>query len=80
MVTQADVDRLQKELETLRATLLRDRSAVRASIDGLIDRAGRLRDDATGGKFEPAISSVHNLLVSLRRGLVAQAALNATMK
>ncbi|MCC7407179.1 MAG: hypothetical protein IT442_03855 [Phycisphaeraceae bacterium] len=80
MVTQADVDRLQKELEQMRTTLLRDRAAVRASIDGLIDRAGQLRDDAAGGKFEPAIASVHGLLISLRRGLAAQAALNATVQ
>ncbi len=73
MVTQADVDELQIELEQLRAALLRDRDLVRQRIDDVIARTRTLREASMGGKFEPAVRCVHDLLISLNRGLNAQA-------
>jgi hypothetical protein len=75
MVTQSDVDTLKAELETLRSTLMRDREQARLRMGAVIGRAQSMRDAAAGGKFEPAVTSVHDLLLSLRCSLEAQAAL-----
>lgn len=78
MVTQADVDELQIELEQLRVAMMRDREMVRQRMSEVIEHARVMRDDAAGGKFEPAICSVHDLLLCLNRGLNAQANLLRT--
>lgn len=77
MVQQSDVDHLLQELEAMRQALLRDRASVAERLDQLVKRARQMRDDAEGGKFEPAVASVHDLLQSLQRGVTAQDRLNA---
>jgi hypothetical protein len=77
MIEQTDVDALVAELTEVRAAMQRDRASLTARLTGLVSRAQRMRDDAAGGRFEPAIASVHDLLQSLQRGVVAQDTLNA---
>lgn len=76
MIEQRDVDELLHELETMRASLIRDRQAIRPGLDGLIAKAGQMRKNAAGGKFEASVASVHGLLESLRAGVRAQDQLN----
>ncbi|MCC7147379.1 MAG: hypothetical protein IT443_13115 [Phycisphaeraceae bacterium] len=80
MITQQEIDQLKKDLEDLRKVLLRDREAVRAQIQPLIAKAQRMRADGAGGKFEPAICSVHDLLIAVQRGLTAQANLKSSFE
>ena len=70
--TQQDIDRLQAELERLRALMIRDRDAATDQIGDLLDRARTMRDEAAGGKYEVAVQCVNDLLGSLQRGLNAQ--------
>ena len=76
MIEQRDVDELLNELETMRAALVRDRQSIKTKLDELVAKAGRMRANATGGKFEASVTSVHGLLESLRAGVRAQEQLN----
>lgn len=77
MVQQRDVDDLLRQLEQMRAALLRDREAVRPQLDRLLELAGEMRERAAGGVFEAAVTSVHDLLQSFDRSLSAQAHLQS---
>ncbi len=72
MVEPKDVKQLQAELEALRANLASSRESLREELDGLIERSGQMRERSAGGKFEPAVTVIHELLLSLRRGIEAQ--------
>jgi non-homologous end joining protein Ku len=76
MIEQKDVDTLLAELETMRATLVRDREAVKPKLDEMITKAKQMRQHAAGGKFEASVTSVHGLLESLRASVQAQSQLN----
>ncbi|QDU34629.1 hypothetical protein KS4_27000 [Poriferisphaera corsica] len=79
MVKQKDVDALLAELEHARRVLKQSREAVYPQIDTLVERAADLHKESIGGKFEPALSSVHYLLDSMRRGIQAKEVLNQSM-
>ena len=72
MVNQKDVDTMLAEMEHARRVLKNNREAIYPQIQGLVDRAEKLHRESIGGKFEPALNSVHNLLTSMQRGLKAQ--------
>lgn len=76
MIEQRDVDELLIELESMRTALLRDRQSIKTKLDELVEKAGHLREDAIGGKYEASVTSVHGLLESLRAGVRAQDQLN----
>jgi len=78
MIEQKDVDGLLAELESMRASLVRDREAVRPKLDEMVAKAKQMRTHAAGGKFEASVTSVHGLLESLREGVRAQTKLNET--
>ena len=71
-ITQAEVDALVRDLEAMRSLLRSDRAALRRDLDAAIARARGLRDRALGGPFEPAVTTTHDLLLTLRRGLASQ--------
>lgn len=77
MITQIEVDQLQADLERLRTTLARDRVVSHGELNRLIDKADDLRSEALGTNYEPSIRVVHDLLVSLSRGVRARYTLNA---
>ena len=79
VVKQKDVDAMLAELEHARRILKQSREAVYPQIDSLVERAAELHKESIGGKYEPALSSVHTLLDSMRRGVKAQQSLNQTM-
>jgi len=72
MIQQADLDRLHRELESLRGMVREDRPAAAASLDGLIRRASTLQAEARGTDFEPAVASIRQLLGALHGSLSAQ--------
>jgi hypothetical protein len=76
MIEQKDVDELLAELESMRASLVRDREAVRPKLEEMVARAKQMRNSAAGGKFEASVTSVHGLLESLQAGVMAQSKLN----
>jgi hypothetical protein len=76
MVDQADVNRLQADLEGLRIMLATDRPAVRGRLADLVDRTEQMRRDAAGGPFEHAVASVHDLLTVLQRSVGVQSDMN----
>ncbi|GAB4108301.1 MAG: hypothetical protein Kow00105_14890 [Phycisphaeraceae bacterium] len=76
MIEQRDVDELLAELEAMRVSLLRDRQAIQPKLDALVAKAGQMRQQAAGGKFEASVTCVHDLLESLRAGVRAQDQLN----
>ena len=76
MIEQRDVDELLTELETMRTALIRDRQAIKPKLDELIAKSKQMRVNASGGKFEASVTSVHGLLESLRDGVRAQEQLN----
>jgi len=76
MIEQKDVDTLLAELEAMRATLVRDREAIKPKLDEMVSKARQMRQEAAGSKFEASVTSVHGLLESLRAGVQAQSQLN----
>ena len=58
MIEQKDVDTLLAELEAMRATLVRDREAIKPKLDEMVAKAQRMRLQAAGGKFEASVTSV----------------------
>ena len=76
MIEQTDVDKLLSELESMRNMLQDDREALVPQLETLLARTAQMRRDAAGGKFEPAIVSVDNLLKSFSAGVLAQVRLN----
>ncbi len=76
MIEQRDVDELLAELETMRASLISDRAAIKPKLDELIAKSKQMRVNASGGKYEASVTSVHGLLESLRAGVKAQEQLN----
>ncbi|WP_432797507.1 hypothetical protein [Poriferisphaera sp. WC338] len=76
MVTQKEVDTLLAELEHARRVLKQSRHAVYPQLSSLIERASTLHRESIGGIYEPALNSVHLLLISLKNGMDSQASLN----
>ena len=77
MVKQKDVDALLAELEHARRILKQNKEAIYPQIDTLVDKAENLHKLSIGGKYEPALNSVHYLLDSMRKGMKAQEQLNS---
>ena len=76
MVKQKDVDALLAELEHARRVLKQSKEAIYPQIDTLVDKAEDLHKLSIGGKYEPALNSVHFLLESMRSGMKAKKQLN----
>lgn len=72
MVEQHDLDQLQADLEGLRRLMSADRDRFEDELRGLLTRAGELKAEAEGGRFQPAVDSVHDLLVTVARGVQVQ--------
>ena len=76
MIEQNDVDKLLSELEALRTALQQDRTSMIPQLESRIKKTRQMRSDAAGGKFEPAIGSVCDLLESFEADMHAQVKLN----
>ena len=68
MITQADVDSIESELQELRTLLMTSRDRVRPRLEALVDKTERLQQDADDSAYLPTINNVHKLLLSFRRG------------
>jgi hypothetical protein len=76
MVTQHDIDGLQRDLEALRARM--QQGVVEAQgLGELAQRVAALLAAGRGGVFEPCLHSIAGLLGSLQRSLVQQEQLQA---
>lgn len=72
MVEQNDLDLLQADLEALRLVMQDDRARFERELAGLLQRARDMKAEAEGSKFQPAVDSVHDLLVTVARGVRVQ--------
>jgi hypothetical protein len=77
MDLKTQVERLQTKLETLRGAMIRNHSGLHEQVDQTQWEAKRLLNEAEGTDFVPALQSICSLLDCLRRGMDAQADLNA---
>ncbi|MGB0768416.1 MAG: hypothetical protein ACPGYV_11990 [Phycisphaeraceae bacterium] len=68
MVTQADIDLIESELQQLRTLLMTSRERVRPRLEALVDRTEQLQLDGQGSAYLPTINNVHKLLLSFQRG------------
>jgi len=68
MVTQADIDLIETELQQLRTLLMTSREKVRPRLEALVSRTEELQLDGTGSVYLPTINNVHKLLLAFRRG------------
>jgi peptidoglycan hydrolase CwlO-like protein len=68
MVTQADIDHVEAELQQLRTLLMTSRERVRPRLEALVDRTEQLQQDGEGSVYLPTINNVHKLLLSFQRG------------
>ena len=68
MVTQADIDQIESELQQLRTLLMTSRERVRPRLEALVDRTEQLQQEAQGSAYLPTINNVHKLLLSFQRG------------
>ena len=68
MVTQADIDLIQSELQQLRTLLMTSRERVRPRLEALVDKTEQLQKDDTASVYLPTINNVHRLLRSFQRG------------
>ena len=68
MVTQADIELIETELEQLRTLLMTSRERVRPRLDALVDKTEKLQQDGAGSVYLPTINNVHKLLLSFKRG------------
>ncbi|MEM7681735.1 MAG: hypothetical protein AAF288_07250 [Planctomycetota bacterium] len=76
-VTQTDIHQLEASLTEVRDHLHEDRAQSLVKVTELQERAAELKElaEASDSAFEPAVSSVHALLDTLRRNLEAGEAL-----
>ena len=72
MVTQQEVDALLAELEHARRVLKQSREVVYPQLATLIEKASSLHRQSIGGKYEPALNSVHMILLSLKNSMDSQ--------
>lgn len=68
MVTQADIDHVEAELQQLRTLLMTSRERVRPRLEALVDKTEQLQQDGEGSVYLPTINNVHMLLLSFQRG------------
>lgn len=68
MVTQADIDQIETELQQLRTLLMTSREQVRPRLEKLVARTEQMQVDGAGSNYLPTINNVHNLLLAFRRG------------
>ena len=68
MVTQADIDHVEAELQQLRTLLMTSRERVRPRLEALVDKTEQLQQDGQGSVYLPTINNVHKLLLAFRRG------------
>jgi|GEM_PF-2554715 len=68
MVTKADIDQIETELQKLRTLLMTSREQVRPRLEALVDRTEELQAQGAGSVYLPTIKNVHNLLLAFRRG------------
>ena len=68
MVTQADIEQVETELQQLRTLLMTSRERVRPRLDALVDKTEQLQQDGQGSVYLPTLNNVHRLLLSFRRG------------
>lgn len=68
MVTQADIDQIETELQQLRTLLMTSRERVRPRLDALLDRTEELQLDGAESNYLPTINNVHKLLLAFQRG------------
>ena len=68
MVTQADIDHVEAELQQLRTLLMTSRERVRPRLEALVNRTEELQQVGQGSVFLPTIINVHKLLLSFQRG------------
>lgn len=68
MVTQADIDQIESELQQLRTLLMTSRERVRPQLDALVNKTESLQQDGEGSVYLPTINNVHKLLLSFKRG------------
>lgn len=68
MVTQADIDQIEDELQQLRTLLMTSREKVRPRLDALVDKTEQLQLDGQNSVYLPTINNVHKLLLSFKRG------------
>lgn len=68
MVTQADIQSIETELQHLRTLLMTSRDQVRPRLDALVDRTEELQLDGANSAYLPTINNVHSLLLAFKRG------------
>ena len=68
MVTQADIDQIESELQQLRTLLMTSRDRVRPRLEALVDKTEELQKEGEGSVYLPTINNVHKLLLSFQRG------------
>lgn len=68
MVTQADIDQIESELQQLRTLLMTSREKVRPRLEALVQRTEELQLDGQDSVYLPTINNVHKLLLSFQRG------------
>lgn len=70
MVTQQDVEQIERELDELRTLLMTTRDRVRPRLEELVHRTETLQGlaDDGGSDYLPTLNSVHELLLAFRRG------------
>ena len=68
MVTQADIELIESELQQLRTLLMTSRERVRPRLEALVDKTEQLQQDGEGSVYLPTINNVHKLLLSFQRG------------
>lgn len=68
MVTQADIDQIETELQQLRTLLMTSRERVRPRLNALVDKTEQLQQAGSDSTYLPTINNVHKLLLAFRRG------------
>lgn len=68
MVTQADIDQIETELQQLRTLLMTSRERVRPQLDALVNKTEELQLAGQNSVYLPTINNVHKLLLSFKRG------------
>ena len=68
MVTQADIEGIETELQQLRTLLMTSRERVRPRLEALVDKTEQLQLDGQNSVYLPTINNVHKLLLAFQRG------------
>ena len=68
MVTEADIETIEAELQQLRTLLMTSREKVRPRLEALVNRTEQLQLDGEGSIYLPTLNNVHRLLLSFVRG------------